>query len=119
MLVDVRTCPRDVHPDVHQCPRRVHASIVPVSENAVPTHAISNMTGYWRELDAAHHLHPFMDTKALNAEGARVVTGAQGVYITTSTGERVIDGMSGLWNVNVGHGRAEIVDAIAAQLRQL
>jgi putrescine aminotransferase len=80
---------------------------------------ISNMTGVWRELDAAHHIHPFMDTGALNREGARVITHAEGVYIYTSTGDKVIDGMSGLWNMQVGHGRPEIIDAIASQLRKL
>jgi putrescine aminotransferase len=76
-------------------------------------------TAEWQALDAAHHLHPFTDTQSLNRQGARVITRAEGIYIWDSEGHRIIDGMSGLWNVNVGHGRAEIIDAISAQLRQL
>ena len=35
------------------------------------------------------------------------------------TGREVIDGLSGLWNVNVGHGRGELADAAAAQMRKI
>ena len=80
---------------------------------------LANSTAHWRALDAAHHLHPFSNTKALNAEGVRVITRAEGSWIFDSEGNRILDGMSGLWCTQVGHGRAEIVDAIAAQLREL
>ncbi|WP_051356467.1 aspartate aminotransferase family protein [Azorhizobium doebereinerae] len=79
----------------------------------------ANSTAHWRHLDAAHHLHPFSGTKALNAEGVRVITRAEGVYIYDSEGHKILDGMSGLWCTAVGHGRGAIVDAIADQLRQL
>ncbi len=79
----------------------------------------ANSTAQWRHLDAAHHLHPFSDTKALNAEGVRVITRAEGAYIFDSEGHKILDGMSGLWCSAVGHGRGAIVDAIADQLRQL
>lgn len=80
---------------------------------------LSNSTAHWRALDAAHHLHPFSDTKALNAEGVRVITRAEGAYVYDSDGNKILDGMSGLWCSQVGHGRKDIVDAIAAQLHQL
>jgi putrescine aminotransferase len=80
---------------------------------------VSNSTAHWRHLDAAHHLHPFSDTKSLNAEGARVITHAQGSYIYDSEGNKILDGMAGLWCSAVGHGRHEIVDAIADQLKKL
>ena len=76
-------------------------------------------TAELRALDAAHHLHPFSDMKALNAEGSRIVVKAEGVWLTDSDGNRILDGMSGLWCVNVGYGREEIVEAVAAQLREL
>ncbi|MDQ0392335.1 aspartate aminotransferase family protein [Labrys monachus] len=76
-------------------------------------------TAQLRALDAAHHLHPFSDTKGLNAEGVRVIVKAQGVHLWDSDGNKVIDGMSGLWNVNVGYGREEIVEAVAQQMREL
>ena len=76
-------------------------------------------TADWQALDAAHHLHPFSDMKQLNAAGSRVIVRAEGIHIVDSDGNRVIDGMSGLWNVNVGHARHEIIDAISAQLSTL
>ncbi|MHC5654687.1 aspartate aminotransferase family protein [Stappia sp.] len=72
-----------------------------------------------RARDAAHHIHPFTDTGALNREGARIITSAEGVWLTDSDGKRYLDGMAGLWCCQVGHGREEIVDAVTRQMREL
>ncbi|WP_186400690.1 aspartate aminotransferase family protein [Stappia sp. P2PMeth1] len=72
-----------------------------------------------RARDAAHHFHPFTDTGALNREGVRVITSADGVWLTDSDGNRYLDGMAGLWCSQVGHGRGEIVDAVEKQMREL
>ena len=70
--------------------------------------------------DVAHHLHPFTDYKELAAEGGgRVVTHADGVYIWDSEGRRYLDGMAGLWCVQVGYGRRELAEAAAAQMLEL
>jgi putrescine aminotransferase len=69
--------------------------------------------------DAAHHIHPFTDTKALNTEGSRIITHAEGVWLTDSDGNRILDGMAGLWCVQVGHGRREIADAVHRQMSEL
>jgi len=74
---------------------------------------------HWQELDARHHLHPFTDHKDLHAKRSRIITRAEGVYIYESDGHKILDGMSGLWCVNAGYGRQEIIDAIAAQLQEL
>ncbi|HSF96824.1 MAG TPA: aspartate aminotransferase family protein [Thermohalobaculum sp.] len=76
-------------------------------------------TAEYQAMDAAHHWHPFMDTKQLNARGARVFTGAKGCWLTDSEGNRILDGMAGLWCVGVGYGRDEVVDAVARQMREL
>jgi putrescine aminotransferase len=76
-------------------------------------------TAEYQAMDAAHHWHPFMDTKELNAKGARVFTGAKGCWLTDSEGNQILDGMAGLWCVGVGYGRDEIVDAVARQMREL
>jgi putrescine aminotransferase len=70
-------------------------------------------------LDSAHYLHPFTDHKALAAKGARVITRGEGVYIWDSEGNKILDGMSGLWCVNVGYGRKELVEAAAKQMEVL
>ncbi len=69
--------------------------------------------------DGAHHWHPFTDTADLAAKGARVISRAEGAWLYTNDGEAILDGMAGLWCVNVGYGRDEIVDAVAAQMREL
>jgi adenosylmethionine-8-amino-7-oxononanoate aminotransferase len=46
----------------------------------------------------------------------QIITKGDGVYITDIDGKRLVDGVAGLWNVNVGYGRQEIKDAIMAQL---
>ncbi|MHC0053646.1 aspartate aminotransferase family protein [Actibacterium sp. D379-3] len=70
-------------------------------------------------LDAAHHMHPFTDGNALNAKGARIITAAKGITLTDSDGNEFLDGMAGLWCVNVGYGREELAEAAARQMRQL
>ena len=76
-------------------------------------------TADYQAMDAAHHWHPFSDMADLNRKGSRVIASAQGVWLTDTDGNRFIDGMSGLWCVNVGYGREEIVEAVARQLRDL
>jgi beta-alanine--pyruvate transaminase len=46
----------------------------------------------------------------------RLLTRASGMYYETSEGQRILDGVAGLWCVNAGHGRKEITQAVAQQL---
>lgn len=78
-----------------------------------------NTTAQWQALDAAHHLHPFTDAVALQARGVRVITRAQGVWLEDSEGQRILDGMAGLWCVNLGYGRNELAQAAFDQLQTL
>lgn len=73
----------------------------------------------WQALDRRHHLHPFTDTGALNASGSRMITRAEGVYLWDEHGNQLLDGMAGLWCVNVGYGRRELIDAATTQLETL
>ena len=70
-------------------------------------------------MDAAHHVHPFTAQDALAKKGARVIRAADGVWLTDSDGERILDGMAGLWCVNIGYGRHELAEAAARQMREL
>ena len=76
-------------------------------------------TQEYQAIDAAHHIHAFLDQKALNAEGPRVMVRGQGVHLWDSDGKRYIDGMSGLWCTNIGYGRQELIDAATRQLNDL
>ena len=70
-------------------------------------------------LDSAHHMHPFSTNDELGKEGVRVITRANGVYLTDSEGEEILDAMAGLWCVNIGYGRDELADVAARQMREL
>jgi putrescine aminotransferase len=76
-------------------------------------------TAAWQELDRRHFLHPFTDFKALAAKGTRVIVRAEGVYLYDSRGEQILDGMAGLWCVNVGYGRTELAEVARAQMLEL
>ena len=72
-----------------------------------------------QELDRDHHLHPFTDHKELHRKKSRIISRADGVYIYDVDGNKILDGMSGLWCVNAGYGRDELIDAASAQMREL
>ena len=72
-----------------------------------------------QQIDAAHHLHPFTDHKELRESGARIITRADGPFIYDSEGNELLDGMAGLWCVNIGYGRHELAEAAAAQMNEL
>ena len=67
--------------------------------------------------DQEHLIHP-LHHPIDHAEPMIYVRG-KGATIETLGGERYIDGLAGLWNVNVGHGRAELAEAAAAQMKDL
>ena len=73
----------------------------------------------WQAIEAAHHMPPFSDYKSLHQQGTRMITHASGHYIHDTEGHKILDAMAGLWCVNVGYGREELVEAAANQMRQL
>ena len=76
-------------------------------------------TAALRRLDAAHYMHPFTDHAALKAKGVRVMVRGDGIYLWDSEGNKILDGMSGLWCVNVGYGRTRISEAVYRQMETL
>jgi len=73
----------------------------------------------WQALDAAHHLHPFTDHRALHQEKIRIITAADGVFLSDDADNRILDGMAGLWCVAAGYGRHELVEAASSQMETL
>ena len=69
------------------------------------------------DVDRAHLMHPLHHPSA--HAGTRLWVSGRGAVITDSTGREYIDGLSGLWNVNVGHGREELADAARQQMATL
>ena len=76
-------------------------------------------TAELQALDAAHHIHPFTANQALGKKGARIITRAKGVMLTDSDGRQIVDGMAGLWCVNIGYGRTELATVAARQIEEL
>lgn len=68
-------------------------------------------------LDAAHLLHPLYHPA--EHAGAHIWVKGEGVILTDAEGRSYLDGLSCLWNVNVGHGRAELAAAAAEQMATL
>jgi putrescine aminotransferase len=72
------------------------------------------------DLDKKHFLHPTSSIQAQQQNGAPLVfTEGQGMYLKDVDGDTYIDGMSSLWNVNIGHGRKELSDAASEQMSKL
>ena len=85
---------------------------MPAITNHLPTAEL-------QALDAAHHMHPFTTNDELTAQGARIITRANGVYLHDSEGNEILDGMAGLWCVNIGYGREELAEVAARQMKEL
>lgn len=76
-------------------------------------------TQHWQNLSRDHLLAPFTDYQALQRKGPRIITRAEGIYLWDSEGHRILDGMAGLWCVNVGYGREELAQAAYRQMQEL
>lgn len=73
-----------------------------------------------RRLDVAHHLPAQANYGEIQAlGGSRIVTHAEGCTIYDGDGNAILDGMAGLWCVNVGYGREELARAAYEQLQEL
>lgn len=68
--------------------------------------------------DLSHLWMPFTANRKFK-EQPRLLTKAKGMYYTAQDGHQVLDGTSGLWCVNAGHGRQEITDAISRQTAEM
>ncbi len=77
------------------------------------------MTQDLREMDLDSVLHPFSNFEDLAEHGALIMKSAHGVRVQDIHGRDYIDGLAGLWCVDVGYGRQEIASAIADQASQM
>lgn len=72
------------------------------------------------ELDKQHFLHPTSSIKDQQSAGPSFIFHkGKGIYLEDVKGNVVIDGMSSLWNVNVGHGREELAEVAKEQMSKL
>lgn len=77
-----------------------------------------NTKELWQK-DRDHNIHPWTNFASFKEEGSLVMSHAEGPYVYDSDGNQFIDGIGGLWCVNIGYGREEMADAIADQIKQI
>lgn len=70
-------------------------------------------------LDRRHWVHPVANWAGHEKRGVTIMKSAKGAFVTDIDGHELIDGFAGLWCVNVGYGHESIVEAAAAQMREL
>ena len=68
---------------------------------------------------STHLVHAFDSPARIATDGPRTLVRGKGAYVWDSEGRKYLDGLSSLWNVSIGHGRAEVARAVAAQTRRL
>lgn len=72
------------------------------------------------ELDKKHFLHPTSNIKQHQENGPAIIfKKGEGIYVEDIDGKKYIEGMSSLWNVNVGYGRKELAEAAKKQMEEL
>src|SRR5262245_6085563 len=81
--------------------------------------AARRTTGRLDRADRRHLVHGFISPAAARDEGTITLVRGKGIHVWDSHGRRYIDGLASLWNVHVGHGRAEIARAAAAQMKKI
>ena len=72
----------------------------------------------WKK-DKDHHIHPWTDFSTFKEKGSLILSGAEGAYVSDADGNTYLDGIGGLWCVNVGYGRKEIAQAMADQAESM
>ncbi|MFK9092570.1 aspartate aminotransferase family protein [Bacillus salipaludis] len=83
---------------------------------------VSNQTeiDHLVDLDRKHFLHPTTMPKAHAEQGPKIIfSEGKGIYVTDVYGDTYIDGVSMLWNVNLGHGQKELAEAAKNQMEKL
>jgi putrescine---pyruvate transaminase len=70
-----------------------------------------------RDSDHQYQIHSLHHP--IDADNAVIYESGRGVKIKDIEGKEYIDGLSGLWNVTIGHGRIELAEAAAEQMKSL
>ncbi|MGH7074310.1 MAG: aminotransferase class III-fold pyridoxal phosphate-dependent enzyme, partial [Stellaceae bacterium] len=75
-------------------------------------------TNFLRENNAKQIWHPMAHPNEMEEDPPRIMTRGDGVHVVDLDGNRVLDAVGGLWNVNLGYSCQPIKDAIARQLAE-
>ena len=72
----------------------------------------------WQK-DKDHVIHPWTDYSSFAQKGCEIMANAEGIYVYDSDGNEYLDGIGGLWCVNIGYGREEMAQAVAEQIKMI
>jgi putrescine aminotransferase len=72
-----------------------------------------------QDLDRKYHLHPFTNHRDMHTGGTHLIKSGDGCFLVDQNDRRLLDGLAGLWCVNVGYNCEPIVRAVEKQMRQL
>jgi len=76
-------------------------------------------SNFLKEQNARHLWHPMTSPRASESRAPLIIDRGEGVHVWDVDGNRYLDTLGGLWNVNVGHNRPEVKDAIKEQLDRI
>ncbi|WP_425074810.1 aminotransferase class III-fold pyridoxal phosphate-dependent enzyme [Sagittula sp. S175] len=74
---------------------------------------------FLRAENTRHQFHPMIHPIISGAHPPQIIMQGDGCYVTDIDGNRLVDGLGGLWNVNVGHNRPEVKRAIIEQMDRI
>lgn len=77
-----------------------------------------NMQDVWQQ-DKDHYIHPWTDFSTFKETGSMVLADSDNVHVQDGEGNKYLDGIGGLWCVNIGYAREEMAEAIADQVRKI
>lgn len=77
-----------------------------------------DMKQVWQQ-DKDHYIHPWTDFSTFKETGSMVLADSDNVHVQDGEGRKYLDGIGGLWCVNIGYAREEMAEAIADQVRQI
>lgn len=77
-----------------------------------------DMKQVWQQ-DKDHYIHPWTDFSTFKETGSMVLADSDNVHVQDGEGRKYLDGIGGLWCVNIGYAREEMAQAIADQVRQI
>lgn len=106
-----------------QLVRKTVSSQIRSMSAAASTATMSQTSAQSQDLSARPsfngHWMPFTDHERYKATGAKLFSGAKGMYFYDESGREILDGAAGLWCVNAGHAHPKIVEAIQKQAATL
>jgi len=77
-----------------------------------------DMKQVWQQ-DKDHYVHPWTDFSTFKESGSMILADSDNVHVIDGEGRRYLDGIGGLWCVNIGYAREEMAQAIADQIMKI